>query len=136
MSDKVVPHVAVADSPPNQCLVYPQLDHNHPKGYFILARNEFPTPFGGAPYAHDAYLSVEAAQQICRDHADLLHVVSKDDHTVALAELEALRARNRQLEEELKEADRFQESAEWTLRHFGTRVQAKPGRKPTTQKAA
>lgn len=135
MSDKVVPHVAVADSPPNHCAVYPHLDHNHPKGYFVLGRYERPSPFGGEPYIEDHYLSVEAAQAICRDYPDELNVVSKDAHTVALAQIEALRARNTQLEEELKEADRFQESAEWTLRHFGTRVQAKPGRKPT-QKAA
>ena len=103
--DKVVPLVAVADSPPNSCAVYPQLDHNHPKGYFLLGRTELPTPFGGDPFVHDTYLSVEAAQDICRDYADELNVVPRDEHTLALAELELLRNQVQDLERECDRLD-------------------------------
>ena len=135
MSDKVVPHVAVADTPPNHCAVYPQLDHNHPKGYFVLGRFERPSPFGGEPYIEDHYLSVEAAQAICRDYADTLNVVSKDAHTLALAELEVLRAKNDELETECNRLDAALSAID-VIESVDFRARKKAGRKPTTPKAA
>lgn len=51
-------------------------------------------------------------------------------HDAMVAEVEGLRARVSQLEAELVEADRFRESAEYTLGRFGAKVTRKPGRKP------
>lgn len=110
---------------PMHCLAIPFLGANHPKGYV-----DFGVELTG--FDNHVAISVEAMQQAARD-VPQCGLVSKEFLTLALAESKALKRENEDLKEQLAEADKFAEAAEWTLRHFDTRVQQKPGRKPAVK---
>lgn len=110
------------------CVFYPQIGGHHEQGFIEAA--------GLLTGLHDTpYVSVVALKEIAQKFPDV-GLCNRDDLTLAQAEAEALKRENEDLKAQLAEADKFAEAAEWTLKHFNTRVQAKPGRKPTTQKAA
>ena len=102
---------------PLHCAVFPQLGAGHAKGYFDTANTI------GLTDEH-IYVSVEAVESLARE----LGWYSPEDAAAHGRAFEALERENRELVEQVAEADKFAESAEYTLQRFGSKVQKKPGR--------
>jgi hypothetical protein len=100
---------------PNQCAVYPQLGHQHEKGY-IDTGNEL-------PWDSHVYVSVHAVEEL----AQFIGLPTKEqlDGLTELAETQA-----QQIEEqarELQELREFERSARYTVESMGQRIRRKPG---------
>lgn len=76
-------------------------------------------------FDNHVYISDVAAEAIARE---MLGWVPPGELRGAQVEIERLNARVSELEDELAEADKFAESARYTLEKFGTQVRKKPGR--------
>lgn len=70
------------------------------------------------------YISDAGAEAVAR----MLGWVPPGELRQARAEVEVLKLEVERLQEEVREADRFAEAAEYTLGRFGQKVQRKPGR--------
>lgn len=101
---------------PLHCAVYPQLGAGHPKGYFDSGNTI------GLAEEH-IYISVEAVESLARE----LGWASPETQKAHGAAYEALERENHDLREQVREADKFAESAEYTLGRFGQSVKRKPG---------
>lgn len=77
-------------------------------------------------YDHRVYISRKGLGLLAR----FAGWTSPEERAALDEELEVLREKVAQLEEELAEADRFEEATRYTLSRFGERVRNKPGRKP------
>lgn len=112
-----VPHAAIS---PHRCAVIPYVGNSNTNKGFIDTGMDLP---GWDPHV---YVSVEAVEEMARLCGwEPQHVVSGEQGKVA-----RLEAQVAELEAELAEADRFREATEYTLGQFGSKVRAKPGRKP------
>jgi hypothetical protein len=109
---------------PHHCAVIPHMGGAHRDGYVD-------TGVELAGFDNHVYVSVVAVREILRE----LKWPQPEDHAEALRTIDALQHQVVQLEDQVREADRFAEAAEYTLGRFGTKVQRKPGR-PKTQKEA
>jgi hypothetical protein len=109
-------HVDQAVVRPFRCAVIPYLGNKNALGGFIDT--------GQSLDREHVYISLEAAVELAKfiGWTGPSAVKAKDDEIVAL------RSRIEQLEAEVREADKFAESAEYTLARFGQKVQRKPGR--------
>jgi hypothetical protein len=118
--------VTSANQRPHTCAFYPQFGGNHEQGFVESDSliDDFFTP----------YVSIVALREIAEKIPEA-GLAPRSELTLAQAENEALRRENEDLKQQLAEADKFAEAAEWTLNHFGTRVQSKPGRKPAAKAA-
>lgn len=111
---RIIPHANIR---PFHCAMWPQLGARHAKGYFDVGTDD---PEGW----NHSFVSVEFVEQAARELgfaspaevAELKTVVEQHERTIE------------SLEAEIREADKFAESAEYTLAHFGERIRMKPGR--------
>lgn len=104
---------------PNHCAAIPHLGSTHRKGYFDTG-SELPG------FDNHVYISVEFCEQRAVDlgWTSPQDAVALNDRIAHLErELAGVRA-------EIEAADRFAESARYTLERFGQKVQNKPGPKP------
>ena len=112
---------------PLHCAVLPQLGARHVKGYVDTGSRVGPTE-------EQVYVSIEALEILSHKFLD---VVRRDELKQAQDRITDLEHKLRAAEDELREADKFAEAAEYTLGRFGQHVRNKPGRKPkaTSQEA-
>ena len=116
---RIVPHALTR---PHRCAMWPQLGARHPKGYFDVGTDD---PEGW----NHSYVSVEFVEQAAKQLG-----FASPDEVALLKDTVANHERSiESLEQEVREADRFAEAAEYTLNHFGSKVRQKPGRKPQPQ---
>lgn len=108
---------------PGRCAVFPQIGGNHPRGFFDTG-SEMPG------FDNHVYVSVVAAESM----AQRLGWSSPEDMAEMREQYETLERECARLREEIEDADRFAEAAEYTLNKFNTKVQKKPGRKPGAAK--
>lgn len=111
---------------PLHCAIFPHLGARHPKGYVDTG-----TKIGLDE--NQVYLSIEGLEQVALRFLD---VVRRDELREAQARIAELERRNLDLQEQVREADRFAEAAEYTLGRFGQHVRNKPGRKPKAAQEA
>lgn len=105
---------------PHHCAAIPFVGNSNAKKGFFDTGQDLP---GWDPHV---YVSVEAVEEMARligwqpAHVGQQNtaVLEEKDREIAL------------LREQLEEADRFAEAAEYTLGRFGEKVRNKPGRKP------
>jgi hypothetical protein len=111
---------------PLHCAIFPHLGARHPKGYVQT----------GSKIGIDdnaVYLSIEGLEQVALKFLD---VVRRDELREVQERVAELERRNLDLQEQVREADRFAEAAEYTLGRFGSKVQKKPGRRPQAPQEA
>lgn len=102
---------------PFQCAFLPTLGARHRKGYYTTGQDD---PEGW----NHAFASVEFVELAAREEGWVSPAQVRE-----LKELvEALERDKEHLQAEIAEADKFAESAEYTLAHFGEKVRRKPGR--------
>lgn len=77
-------------------------------------------------YDHRVYLSATGVARV----AEFAGWTSPAARVVLDERIAELERENEVLRQEVQEADRFAEAAEYTLGRFGQRVRQKPGRKP------
>ena len=104
---------------PHHCAVFPHIGSAQPEGYFDTGTN-LPGP---GIHTHSVYVSVVAVKELARK----LSYVSPEELARVHAQVETLARENALLREQLAEADRFAEAAEYTLNKFDSRVRRKPG---------
>lgn len=105
---------------PHRCAVIPYVgNHNASKGFFDTGQHL-------AGWDPHVYISVQAVEHL----AGYLGCRAPD--LTIQAKLDAKDERIRELEEQLAEAQRFQEAAEYTMEKFGTKVRQRPGPKAKT----
>lgn len=110
---------------PLSCAVFPHLGARHPKGYFDTGTNL------GIAEEH-IYVSVEAVEYLARE----LGWQGPEQIKESEQAYESLERENALLRDQLADADRFAEAAEYTLGRFGQHVRNKPGRKPKSAQEA
>lgn len=118
--------VQQATLPPHRCAVIPFKGNASTVKGFIDTGMDLP---GWDPHV---YVSVEAVEAM----AKAVGWVPRSDLTAVVVQVKERDARIAELEERVREAEKFRESAEYTLGQFGAKVQRKPGRPPKTKAAA
>ena len=111
---------------PLHCAIFPHLGARAPRGYVDTG-----TRIGLDE--SQVYLSIEGLEQTALRFLD---VVRGDELREATQQIEALKREVADLQEQVREADRFAEAAEYTLGRFGQHVRNKPGRKPKASQEA
>lgn len=101
--------------PPHRCAVLPFKGNSNAAGFFDT---------GSDLDRQRVYVSFDAVCEMAR----LLGWVGPSQLREKDAQIASLQHRVDELEAEVREADKFAESAEYTLAKFGTKVQRKPGR--------
>jgi hypothetical protein len=102
---------------PFQCAMLPTLGARHAKGYYDTGQDD---PEGW----NHAYVSVEFVELAARAEG-----FASPAEVARLGQIIAEHERKIEaLEAEIREADKFAESAEYTLAHLGERIRKKPGR--------
>jgi hypothetical protein len=102
--------------PPHRCAALPFIGNSNAAGWIDT---------GSHLEQERVYLSFQAVAEMAR----MIGWVAPSQRHDLEAQVASLRARVTELEAEVGEADKFAEAAEYTLAHFGQRVQRKPGRK-------
>lgn len=105
-----------AEIRPGRCAVLPQIGGDHPLGFFDCG--EMPG------FDNRVFVSVVAAEEMARK----LGWTPPVERQELEARVAALEGEVDRLGEEVREADRFAEAAEYTLGKFGEKVRRKPGR--------
>ena len=111
---------------PHRCAVIPFIGNSNSQKGFIDAGHDLP---GWDPHV---YVSVEAVEEMAR----LIGWQPAGSLQLKDTEIGRLERKVAELEEQVREADRFAEAAEYTLGRFGQHVRNKPGRKPKASQEA
>lgn len=110
---------------PNRCAFYPQIGPSHPEGFVesdMLVDDHFST-----------YVSVTALREIALTIPQV-GLCPRSELVEAQARLEAIKAENEALKEDLKQADQVINAID-VLEGAEFRARKKPGRKPAAKAA-
>lgn len=107
---------------PYRCAVLPYIGNSNGAGFIDT---------GSEIASEHVYVSLEAAAEMAR----FIGWTPPSEADALKGEITALRAKLDQAEADRREADKFAESAEFTLAHFGQKIHKKPPGRPKKESA-